>query len=81
MQLSSLFKASLLVLPLFFISACESQQEKREKLEAQYEHWRGVADRCGFKKARNAELPPECKDADKKADEIQVQLKKLNGIE
>lgn len=39
-----------------------------------------MADRCGFKKASGKELPAECKDADKKADEIQAQLKKLNGI-
>lgn len=73
MRLNDLFKASLVVLPLFFISACESNQEKREKLEAQLEHWQSTLDWC---KNEN-----ECNEASKKVKEIRQQLDKLNGIE
>ncbi|MBQ9258900.1 MAG: hypothetical protein IJ187_03495 [Neisseriaceae bacterium] len=59
--MSNLIKASLVVLPLFFISACENKQEKREKLEAQITHYQSVLDRCGSVYGETKDYP-ECKE-------------------
>ena len=62
----------LLCSSLLGLSACESNQEKREKLEAQLEHWQSQLDWC---KTEN-----ECSEAKKQVKEIREQLDKLNGI-
>ena len=62
----------LLCSSLFGLSACESNQEKREKLEAQLEHWQSKLDWC---KTEN-----ECSEATKQVKEIREQLDKLNDI-
>lgn len=84
MQISNLLKASLVVLPLFFVTACEDKAEKRAKLEAQYEHYFNEAGLCGYAAAFTGTVEPEkqkkCDEAAKKAEEIKVELDALNGI-
>ena len=82
MQISNLLKVSLVVLPLFFVTACEDKAEKRAKLEAQYEHYFTQAGLCGYS-VYNAPSPDEkkkCDEAAKKAEEIKAELDALNGI-